>query len=368
VERDLHSLKGAAMATDALRTGVPLRGSRAIFRGGLIVLAVPQALIGLWALFAPRGWFDTFPGAGHHWLPAYGAYNEHLATDVGGTFVALGLLLLGAAVFLERRLVQVALVAYLAFEIPHFIYHLGADDALSNGDQGASAVTLALTVVLAVALLVLTRRSPAAPTRSDAVGGASGSRVGSPSGPLARFAGWYTRRRYGSNLTPVSVYGHHPRLLVGYAGFETAVERSHLVDDRVKALGELKAAAMVGCEWCMDFGSGLGIRHGVSERQLRELPRYRDSEAFSELERDVLDYATAMTRTPAEVTEEHFDRLRSHFTDAQIVELSTAIAIENFRGRFNHALGMDAQGFSEGAVCVVPERTPAGTGGVATSA
>ena len=63
--------------------------------------------------------------------------------------------------YLERRLVQVALVAYLAFEIPHFIYHLGADDALASGDRIASAVTLALTVVLAVALLALTRQRPA---------------------------------------------------------------------------------------------------------------------------------------------------------------------------------------------------------------
>ena len=75
-----------------------------------------------------------------------------------------------------------------------------------------------------------------------------------------------------------------------------------------------------------------------------------------------------MTRTPPEVTDEQFDRLGVHLSDAQIVELSTAIAIENFRGRFNHALGMDAQGFSEGAVCIVPERAPAGTGGVPTSA
>jgi AhpD family alkylhydroperoxidase len=333
-----------------------------------VVLALPQALIGLWALVAPRGWFDTFPGAGHHWLPAYGAYNEHLATDVGATFIALGLLLLAAALYLERRLVQVALAAYLAFEVPHFVYHLGADDALSGGDQIASAVTLALTVVLAIALLALTRRPAPSLRDTGRPGGGSGSRVGPARGLLARLAGWYTRRRYGSNLTPVSVYGHHAKLLAGYGAFETAVEHSHLVDDRLKALGELKAAAMVGCEWCMDFGSDLSARQGVSEQQLRELPRYRDSDAFSEPERDVLDYATAMTRTPAEVADEQFDRLRAHMSDAQIVELSTAIAIENFRGRFNQALGIDAQGFSEGAVCVAPERATAGCGGVPTSA
>jgi hypothetical protein len=176
------------MTTDALRTGVPLRGSRSIIRVGLVVLALPQALIGLWALVAPRGWFDTFPGAGHHWLPAYGAYNEHLATDVGGTFIALGLLLLAAALYLERRLVQVALVAYLAFEVPHFVYHLGADDALSGGDQVASAVTLALTVILAIALLVLTRRPTPSARDTERPGGGSGSRLGPAPGALARLS------------------------------------------------------------------------------------------------------------------------------------------------------------------------------------
>jgi alkylhydroperoxidase family enzyme len=340
---------------------------RAIIRVGLLLLGLPQALIGLWALVAPMDWFETFPGAGHSWLPAYGAYNEHLAIDVGGTFVAIGLVLVLAAVYLERRLVQVALIAYLVFEIPHFVYHLGADYRLSSGDQIASATTLALTVLLALALLALTRRRPAAPPAADRGGDGTTSRVGPASGLLARISGWYTRRRYGGDLTPVSVYGHHPRLLVGYGTFETAVEGSHLVDNRVKALGELKAAAMVGCEWCMDFGSDISLRHGVSEQQLLELPRYRQSGAFSELERLVVDYAAAITTTPAQVTDELFDRLRPHFTDAQIVELSTAIAIENFRARFNHALGMDAQGFSEGAACIVPERV-AGNGGVATSA
>ena len=344
-----------------------LTGQRSIIRVGLLLLGLPQALIGLWALVATRDWFETFPGAGHSWLPAYGAYNEHLATDVGATFLAIGVVLVLAAVYLERRLVQVALITYLVFEIPHFVYHLGADDRLSNGDQIASATTLALTVLLAFALLASTRRPSAAGPAAERGEDGTTSRVGPASGLLARISGWYTRRRYGGDLAPVSVYGHHPRLLVGYGTFETAVEGSRLVEDRLKDLGELKAAAMVGCEWCMDFGSDLSLRHGVSEQQLLELPRYRQSGAFSELEKLVVDYAAAITATPARVTDEQFDRLRPHFTDPQIVELSTAIAIENFRARFNHALGMDAQGFSEGAVCIVPERV-VGNGGVATSA
>jgi alkylhydroperoxidase family enzyme len=84
------------------------------------------------------------------------------------------------------------------------------------------------------------------------------------------------------------------------------------------------------------------------------MPRYRESEAFDDLEKLVLDYATAMSHTPAEVTDEMVDRLKEHFDDAQLVELTNAIAIENLRARFNNALDLEPQGFSEGAYCVVP--------------
>jgi len=105
----------------------------------------------------------------------------------------------------------------------------------------------------------------------------------------------------------------------------------------------------------MDFGSHLArAEAGLGDVELRDLARYRESDAFSELDRLILDYATAMSRTPAVVDDELFRRLRAHFDDAQIVELTSAIAIENLRARFNHAVGIEPQGFSEGAACVVP--------------
>jgi len=95
----------------------------------------------------------------------------------------------------------------------------------------------------------------------------------------------------------------------------------------------------------------------VSEAQLRDLPRYEASPAFSPLEKVVLDYAVAMTNTPVEVPDALFARLRQHFADAQLVELTAAIAWENYRARFDHAFGIEAQGFSEGAYCPLPERS-----------
>jgi alkylhydroperoxidase family enzyme len=166
----------------------------------------------------------------------------------------------------------------------------------------------------------------------------------------------YTRRSYGGELAPINAYLHHRPLLAGYAAFETAVQQhSHRVPERLKHLGEMKAAGMAGCEWCMDFGSDLSLRGGVTEQQLLDLPRFRDSDAYDDVERLVIELAEGMTSTPARVSDDLFARLREHFDDAQLVELCNAIAIENLRARFNHALGFEVQGFSEGAVCVRPE-------------
>jgi len=155
------------MEARAMTTSPPQRRSSVrmpgILRLGLVILALPQFAIGIWALASPRGWFDTFPGGGHHWLPAYGAYNSHLATDVGAAFLALGVVLALAALWLDRRLVQAALVGYLAYQVPHFIYHLANDHRLSAGDHVASDISVGLSVVLAVVLLTLTRVS--APAR-----------------------------------------------------------------------------------------------------------------------------------------------------------------------------------------------------------
>ena len=89
---------------------------------------------------------------------------------------------------------------------------------------------------------------------------------------------------------------------------------------------------------------------------MRELPRYGASGAFSTLEKVVIEYAERMTTTPVEVPDELFAKLRDHFNDAQLVELTAVIAWENYRARFDHALGVEAQGFSEGAYCALPER------------
>jgi len=100
----------------------------------------------------------------------------------------------------------------------------------------------------------------------------------------------------------------------------------------------------------------VGRSQGITEQQLLDLADFEHSPAFSDLERLVLRYATAVTETPVEVPDELFADLRKHLSPKQMVELTAAIAWENFRARFDHAFGMEAEGFSQGAVCAVPAR------------
>ncbi len=190
----------------------------------------------------------------------------------------------------------------------------------------------------------------------------------SQAGPLVRLVYRLSRRRLGRDVDPIAVYAHAPGLLMGYGMFEQSTGKQHRVEERLKALAETKAAAVVNCEFCCDIASSIAREAGLTERQLLALPNYGDSDEFTQLERLVLDYATAMSRTPTTVTDELFAALREHFDERQMVELTNVIALENMRARFNSAFDMTPAGFSEGMVCAVPEHAQAAAGTAATAA
>jgi len=100
----------------------------------------------------------------------------------------------------------------------------------------------------------------------------------------------------------------------------------------------------------------VGRESGVTEAQLVALPSYRESDAFDEREKLVLDLAVAMTRAPADVPRGLVESLGKYFDETQLVELAAAIAWENYRSRFNRAFDVQAVGYSEGAACALPER------------
>ena len=100
------------------------------------------------------------------------------------------------------------------------------------------------------------------------------------------------------------------------------------------------------------------MQTGADEDKVREVPTWRESARFSAMERAALEYAEAMTITGQRVSEELFAHLRSFFDEAQVVELTAAVALENFRSKLNVPLGVEGQGF-----CVIPDRQDAGGGG-----
>ncbi|HEU5267881.1 MAG TPA: carboxymuconolactone decarboxylase family protein [Jatrophihabitans sp.] len=148
---------------------------------------------------------------------------------------------------------------------------------------------------------------------------------------------------------------HRPQLLAANGGYETALLMSGRMPSRLKVLAELKAGTLITCEYCIDIGSALAQCEGITEAQLLALPSFRTSSEFSEAEKLVLELAEAMTRIPTRIDAELRDRLTRQFSRAQIVELMSAIAWENHRGRLNQAFGVRPSGFADRMVCAVPE-------------
>lgn len=168
-----------------------------------------------------------------------------------------------------------------------------------------------------------------------------------PATLLNRIAGIYSRRRFGRALAPLEVMGHNARILRAHGAFERALERAHSLDERLKTLAVMASAVRLGCAWCVDFGHWFAVSQGIDEETLRAVPGWRESDTFSPLERDVMDYAELMTDDPAAITDAQVDGLRRALGEEALVELTYIVAVENMRSRFNTAMGLIGQGFSE---------------------
>ena len=136
----------------------PLGLPKLVVRAVLGVLGAIQLTDGLYALLAPRSFYDDFP-LGRGWVEALPAYNEHLVRDVGALFIATAVVLFAAAIWTERSLVRVACVSFLAFSIPHFIYHVLNLGPYDTGDAIANVVSLLFTVVAPLVVVAATWRA-----------------------------------------------------------------------------------------------------------------------------------------------------------------------------------------------------------------
>ena len=164
---------------------------------------------------------------------------------------------------------------------------------------------------------------------------------------LARMTGLETAEM----LEPLRMYAHIPRLLNAYGRLEQAESKLNILTPRVRALAELKSATTVRCEYCIDLGSQIAREWGITDEELLSMADYRNASCFSDVDKLIMDYATAISRTPVEVSDQLFDALRTHFDTAQLVGLTHVITLGNLRARFNIALGIGSSGFSSGRVC-----------------
>ncbi|CAL9587626.1 hypothetical protein SUDANB58_05166 [Streptomyces sp. enrichment culture] len=164
---------------------------------------------------------------------------------------------------------------------------------------------------------------------------------------LLRVVEWYSRRTYGKVLDPGRALAHNPRVLWGDLRFEQSVAKWDRLDAGLKALAVMASATSIGCSWCVDFGFWENTERGVDPRKLRDVPLWRDSDAYTPLERDVMEYAEAMTATPPVVTDELAERLRARLGEPAFVELTAVAAVENLRSRINAAFGLTSQGFKD---------------------
>ncbi|GAU64996.1 hypothetical protein SSP35_01_03330 [Streptomyces sp. NBRC 110611] len=168
-----------------------------------------------------------------------------------------------------------------------------------------------------------------------------------------RLAEWYCRRAYGEVAQPALALGHHPKLLRQYFSFEQKVSRWKALDPGLKHLAVLSSAAAIGCSWCVDFGYWEADKLGLPLEKISKVPDWRaHQDSFTELERQVMEYADAMTATPPEVPDDLAGSLRRQLGEAAFVELTTMVAVENLRSRINSAMGLRSQGFSDN--CAIP--------------
>ncbi|MGP4017569.1 hypothetical protein [Saccharopolyspora sp. 5N708] len=139
----------------------PLTIKATIDRACLAILVAVAAGTGFWAYFAPRFWYDAFPGFGLSWLPQLGPYNEHLAKDTGAMFLALAVLsLLALWRATDVLLVRIAGGTWLVFNVLHFVYHMTMLHMYTPRDQVLNVLTLGLLIIVSAALIVPTPRRP----------------------------------------------------------------------------------------------------------------------------------------------------------------------------------------------------------------
>ena len=184
--------------------------------------------------------------------------------------------------------------------------------------------------------------------------------------PKAEVTGLYgvalkklSRKMFGDVAEPLEVMWHNRPVLKFSLGLGQKASRWNECDEDLKSYAHMAVASLIGCTWCLDLGYFQAHNEGLDEAKAREVPRWRESDVFTPLERDVMEYAEAMSQTPPTVTDDLSARLLEQIGAPAMVELTVWIALANQFARTNSALGIEAQGFA--AACgLAPLAQPSG--------
>jgi alkylhydroperoxidase family enzyme len=162
-------------------------------------------------------------------------------------------------------------------------------------------------------------------------------------------------RQLGAVPEPVEVAYNNPEVALSSQQFSASMATWGAADRSLKTFAHMAVAAQVGCSWCLDVNYFLAQNHQLDLAKASQVPRWRESEAFTPLERDVLEYAEAMTTTPTTVTDELSASLLERLGAAALVELTVFIGVANMATRVNTAHGITSQGYSD--ACPIPLAT-----------
>jgi alkylhydroperoxidase family enzyme len=184
--------------------------------------------------------------------------------------------------------------------------------------------------------------------------------------PPAEITGLYgamvkrlSKKMFGDVPEPVGMAWHNKPVLKFSFKISQSTRKWNECDENLKSFAHMAVASLIGCSFCLDLGYFMAHNEGLDEAKAREVPRWRESDVFTPLERDVMEYAEAMSQTPPTVTDELSARLLEALGAPALVELTACIALANYYSRSNIAVGVEAQGLA--AACgLQPLAQPSG--------
>jgi alkylhydroperoxidase family enzyme len=153
--------------------------------------------------------------------------------------------------------------------------------------------------------------------------------------------------QFGTVPEPLQATWHNPKVAEAAQEMGARVNAWDVADENLKSFAHMAVAALVGCSWCLDVNYFQAQNKKLDLTKASQVPRWRESDIFTSLERDVMEYAEAMSQTPPTVTDELAARLLEQLGAAALVELTAVISFANLTTRGNVALGIESDGFAE---------------------